>query len=50
MLLLERLGAPEPVNRGGGPDCAEKEGAHEDDRQHNELERFHRVFQDEGRS
>ena len=37
MLLPERLGAPEPVNRRGGPDRAEKEGAHEDDRQHNNL-------------
>ena len=49
MLLPERLGAPEPVNRGGGPDRAEKEGTHEDDWQHNELERFHGVFQDGGR-
>lgn len=40
--LPERLGAPKPVNRRGGPDGAEEEGAHQNDRQHGELERFHR--------
>lgn len=36
--LPERLGAPEPVAHRGGPDGTEEEDAHENDRQHNDLE------------
>ena len=49
MLLPERPGAPEPVGQHVGPDGTEEEGADENDRQHNDLERFHRMFQDGGR-
>ena len=48
-LLPERPGAPEPVGQHVGPDGTEEEGADENDRQHNDLERFHRMFQDGGR-
>ena len=41
--LLERLGAPEPVERHGGPDGAKENGANESHRQHNDLQRFHLV-------
>ena len=41
--LLERLGAPEPVERHGGPDGAKEKGANESHRKHNDLQRFHLV-------
>src|SRR5512138_2456324 len=41
--MFERPRALEPVGHNVGPDGTEQEGADDNDRQHCDLERFHRV-------